>query len=395
MSCQEATSFNTNESFKTDGGEISVDVINGMNHLGYKVLDHIYDNDKNQLFSPISLTSALAMATNGAGSETKEEMLNLMYLESDDGLNETYNALIHHFNLVSESKEEYDLDMTMRLANSFWMADDIEIHKAYVDTIKSYYDGDAYSVDFKDPSTKNEMNTWIEDKTENMLKDIINETKEDDVAYLINALYFYGQWASAFNENLTDSQDFTTANGKITSVKMMHQEDRFMYYEDRKIQVIGLPYKEAVMYVFLPKGDLDDLFTSESYSDLNNYIDKLEYERVNLSFPKFKFSTHVDLKPVLQSLGMNLAFDFDKADFSKMIASQGEFAVSQVFQNAIIAVDEEGTEAAAVTVMTFGTTSIEITEPLEMVCDKPFMFLIRENTTQSDLFLGTVQNPNK
>jgi len=366
-------------------------VIKGINKTGLEVFRKLYENDKsvNILFSPLSLTSALSMLENGASGISQTEIIDVLNLESDGTLNETYNSLINHFNEISNLEKDYTT--TVNLSNSFWFKrDNLKIRENYLNTIKENYDGDVYTVDFSDVTTKDTMNAWIEDKTNGLLKDTIKETDAYDISYLINTLYFKGQWTDEFSDYYTKEEEFTLSNMNTVSVQMMHKEDRYKYYESDDVQIICLDYSDASMYVILPRGSLEDFMSRYNQTTIHEF----DYQTVDLYFPKFKFSSQNDLKDILKSLGMPSVFNAQTAEFMNMTDSDKVY-ISKVLQNTTIEVDEEGTEAAAVTVLEMETTEMPV-EPEEipvMNCNKPFMFVIKDKLSGCDLFIGIVQKP--
>ena len=381
-------------------GDFNKEIIDGINQTGYDVLDLLYTNDSsgNLLFSPISLTSTLSMLENGASGITKDEILDVLNIESDSELNETYNALINRFYSISDNVDDKDRPITtIDLANSFWFRNNnLNIKQSYIDIVKSFYDGDIYSVDFGKSETKDSMNKWIEDRTNGLLKDTIKETNTLDVSYLINTLYFKGQWLDEFPKIYTKKEEFTLGNQEKVTVDMMHRLTGRSYYESKDAQVVVLNYSSASMYVILPKGNIGRFIEKHDYEDIRDMISEAEYKEVDLYFPKFKFSSNNDLIKILKSLGMPSAFNSSTAEFDDMIESSGDYAVSKAFQNTIIEVDEEGTEAAAVTVIGVMATALkEPEEPVLMNCDRPFMIIIKERSSNCDLFIGIVQDPSK
>lgn len=381
--------FNVNSSYEYN---IDQKVIKGINKSGLEVFRKLYENDQsvNILFSPLSLTSALSMLENGASGISQVEIMDVLNLESDETINETYNGLINHFNEISNLEEDYTT--IVNLSNSFWFKrDNLKIRESYLNIIKENYDGDVYAVDFSDVTTKDTMNAWIEDKTNSLLKNTIKETDAYDISYLINTLYFKGQWTDEFSDYYTKEEEFTLSNTNTVSVQMMHKEDRYKYFESDDVQIICLSYSHASMYVILPRGSLEDFMSRYNQTTIHEF----DYQTVDLYFPKFKFSSKNNLKEILKSLGMPSVFHENSAEFKNMIESDEKVYVSKVFQNAMIEVDEKGTEAAAVTVLEMNTTEMPI-EPEEipvMNCNKPFMFVIKDNLSGCDLFIGVVQNP--
>ena len=388
--------FNENTTVNT---KFNKEIINNINNTGYDVITLLNENDdsKNILFSPLSLTSALSMLENGASGETKDEILNVLHLKNENNLNETYNSLINHFHHISNNNDENRKSTTINLANSFWFKNNnLKIKESYIGNIKSYYDGDIFSVDFNKSSTKDMMNEWIESKTNNLLKDTIKKTDPLDIAYLINTLYFKGQWLDEFHEHNTKKEDFNINDSERVLVDMMHNQTMRRYFESDEVQIAKLNYSDSAMYVILPKTDINTFIKNHNYKEINEMLDNSAYKEVELYFPKFKFSNNNDLVDLLKELGMKSAFDFKTAEFENMIESNTEVKVSKIFQNTIIEVDEKGTEAAAVTVIEMQTTSAPIqNEIVTMNCNKPFIFILKDNVSKSDLFSGIVRNPNE
>jgi len=374
--------------------QLDMNVIKGINSSGSDVFQKIFEKEKSEniLFSPLSLTSALSMLVNGASGISQTEIMDVLNIESDGRLNLTYNGLINHFNDISNLDNDYKT--TVNLSNSFWFKqNDLIVKDTYINTIKEQYDGDIYSVTFDD-ETKDKMNGWIEDKTNGLLKNTIQKIDPMNVAYLINTLYFKGHWTSDFPKYATKEEDFYLSNRNTVSVQMMRNEDRYKYYESEDVQMIELNYSDASMYVILPNDSMDEFMSHYSQSQIEDMIDKLDFKTVDISFPKFKFSNKHNLEDILKSLGMPSVFNAQTAEFKTMTDSD-KLYISKVFQNTTIEVDEEGTEAAAVTVMSMNTTAMPV-EPEEVIvmnCNKPFMFVIKDELSGCDLFVGIVQNP--
>lgn len=381
--------------------QIDQSILQSANRSGYDVFKSIYAEkpDENLLFSPLSLTCALSMLENGATGQTSQEIIEVLHITDKTRMNATYNGVINHFNQLTERSKDSDWPQTtLNMSNSFWFRNQgLSIKSDYINLIKSYYDGEVQAVDFSDDKTKDVMNLWIEEKTNHLLKDTIKETRPDDIAYLINTLYFKGQWMDQFPEQRTEKQDFHLTDGEVISVDMMHMDEGKAYFENENCQIIALNYSDATMYVILPKNDLDSFFRNTAYETINDSIDQMTYEQVKIHFPKFKYNNSTMLNDNLINLGMASAFDPRNADFSSMIEeSNYNVFVSMIFQNTTIAVDEKGTEAAAVTVIAMTESAMIVEEKeYEFICDKPFMYIIRENMTQSDLFVGIVKDPTQ
>ncbi|MDM8533860.1 serpin family protein [Clostridiaceae bacterium HSG29] len=399
---------NTNNEIKSDANfnvtkatrNYNENIIKPINKTGYDVLSYLNNenNDKNILFSPLSLTTALSMLENGAKEVTQKEILNFLNLKNDEGVNKTYNQLINHFYEISDNENVENRKTTfINMANSFWFKNyNLKIRKDYIDEIKSSYDGDIYAVDFSNENTKDTMNEWIENKTNGLLKNTIKKTDSLDIAYLINTLYFKGQWLHEFNENNTKKKDFYVNNDLKETVDMMNGEEERNYFESEEVQIVELNYSDASMYVFLPKNDLNDFINENDSIKLNELIKKTNSNKVDLSFPKFKFTNNNDLVDLLKSFGIKSAFDYKLSNFDYMIESGNEIAITKAFQNTAIEVDEKGTEAAAVTVIGMAKLAAKpMNETIIMNCNKPFLFIIKDRDSNVDLFSGILRNPNE
>lgn len=381
---------------------IDSSVITGSNEAGFELIKHMYtdQSSKNLLLSPISLTYALAMVENGAEGSTKEGVLKTMLIK-DENMNTTYNQLLNYYNHYYGSPNKKDdtdpLGSTLKIANSLWLKTTIKPEQAYVDTLKQFYDAQIFSVDFSSKSTINQMNVWVEEQTNHLLKDTLEQLDPSTVACLMNTVYFKGYWKHEFYNGFTEQKSFYMTTDKKVDVSMMQATQNSGYYEDETCQVAALDYNDATMYVILPKENLNDFLQDTSYEAIQAMISKSQDNLTSLviDFPKFKFQSNNSLNDYLMSTGMKEAFDPEHADFSKMIKIAGENVyISEVFQNATISVDEKGTEAAAVTVITMKETSAEVmTNPIPFNCNKPFLFVIKEKQFNTDLFVGILENP--
>lgn len=382
---------------------IDSSVLASSNQVGYELLKRIYSDKstENLLFSPISLSYALAMVENGASGSTQEGILTTMSI-TDENMNTTYNQLSNYYaNSYGDHKEKSaqdEMTSTLNIANSLWLKENLKAEQSYVDTLKQFYDAQVFSVDFTSAATRGQMNTWVEDQTNHLLKDTIKELNAATVATLMNTVYFKGSWSNKFHDFQTKQKPFNITSSQTVDVAMMQTTQSSAYYEDDLCQVAALDYFDATMYVILPKDNLSDFLQTTSYEFLQSMIKKSKNNttRLSIEFPKFKYQSNNTLKDYLITLGMEDAFDRKLADFSKMIQIEDENVfISDVFQNAAIAVDENGTEAAAVTVVEMETTSAEMpsTDPIPFNCNKPFLFVIKDNQSNTDLFVGILENP--
>lgn len=347
------------------------------------------DNDENFMVSPFSLSMALAMTWNGSAGDTKTAMQNTLGFEdwADEDVNKYFSKLKNAF-------QETDPSTKLSIANSIWTNQQVKIFPEFISLNKTYYNATVESVDFTNSATVGRINKWAADNTNNLIDKVLEKTKSDDLMYLLNAIYFKGIWVSEFDVKNTSKMNFTADNGSQVKVDMMHQEANFNYAHDETMQVVELPYgnKSFSMMVLLPKEDknLEDVAHVLQQSDYwSNLKREFGNKKVDLFIPKFKTEYSKKLNDVLTDMGMGIAFEADKADFSRM--SDRDAYISFVTQDTYIATDEVGTEAAAVTVVGIVGTSAPVTESVVFKADKPFIYMIQENSSGSVLFMGAVK----
>lgn len=349
--------------------------------------EELKGKDPNFMVSPFSLSMALAMTWNGSAGDTKTAIQNTLGFGKwkDDEVNAYFKKLKGAF-------EKTDPSTQLAIANSIWTNKDVKILPKFISLNQTYYNATVEAVDFGNPATVGRINKWASDNTKGLINDVLDETGTDDLMYLLNALYFKGIWASKFDAKNTSKMDFA---GSKTKVDMMHQEADFSYADDATMQVVELPYgnKAFSMMVLLPKQDkkLSDVVQAlQSKNYWSNLKSKMHDVEVDLYLPKFKTEYSKKLNDVLIDMGMGVAFEAGKADFSRM--SDREAFISFVTQDTYIATDEVGTEAAAVTVVGVKLTSAPATpEKVTFKADRPFVYLIQEKSSGSVLFMGAVK----
>lgn len=353
-------------------------------------LEESKGDDANFMVSPLSLSMALAMTSNGAVGATKESILAALNL--DEYAEQEVNA---YYNKLTEALLKTDPSTRLSISNAIFTNQNVQIHKDFTQTNQSFYDATVQSVDFGDPKTAGSINSWASEKTNGLIKEVIKQTDPMDLMYLLNAIYFKGIWTNEFDPKNTSIKPFTDQNGSVVDVDMMQQTSTFMYGENAAAQLVNLPYgNEAFsMMVLLPKeGEkVDDLVMLASepgyWSTLKSTLREAE---VVLSLPKFKTQYSKKLNDILTSMGMGLAFT-DAADFSGI--SDEAAKISLVKQDTYISTDEVGTEAAAVTTVGVTMTSMPM-EPQRVIfnANRPFLYVIQENSTGTILFMGAVKN---
>ncbi len=350
--------------------------------------------DKSFMVSPFSLSMALAMTWNGAAGETKTAMQETLKMgeRSDKEINEYYQKL-------KEALLKTDPSTKLSIANSIFTNKFITINPAFIKTNTDYYNATVQSVDFSDLKTVGIINKWASDNTNGLIEEVLDKTDPAALMYLLNAIYFKGIWTSKFETENTSKKAFMTENGTKRTVDMMSQTADFNYTEDETMQVVQLPYGNQAfsMLVLLPKSgkkqiDLVAALKNKEYWQRN--VASLREREVELYLPKFKTKYSKKLNDVLINMGMGIAFDSERADFSRMLDTDSNIRafISFVTQDTYISTDESGTEAAAVTVVGMEMTSIGPPQKVVFNADKPFIYLIQENSTGAVLFMGAVKD---
>lgn len=347
------------------------------------------DKDDNFMVSPLSLSMALAMTWNGADGETKQAMQKVLRLDgySDEEVNEYYKKL-------REALLKTDPSTKLAIANSIWTNKNVVIDSDFIKVNQDYFNSVVKSVDFADSKTVNELNQWAAENTNNLIDHVIDETDPMALMYLMNAIYFKGVWTSEFDAKNTTKKPFFYMNGKSKNVDMMHQKTDFNYTENQLLQMVELPYGNQAfsMLVLLPKEGkmladiISDLQKGDSWTALASGLRKSD---VDLYLPKFKTEYSKRLNDALINMGMGIAFDPSRADFSRM--SDHDAFISFVDQFTYISTDEVGTEAAAVTVVGI-VTSYQPPRTVTFNANRPFIYIIQENSTGSILFMGAVKD---
>jgi serpin B len=287
----------------------------------------------------------------------------------------------------------------LNVANALWGQKGYGFLEDFLELIRTSYGGRLNEVDFirATETTRKTINTWVEKKTNNKIKNLIPKGVLDSMTRLVltNAIYFKGNWARQFKEDRTKDAPFTLADGQKIDVAMMNQTAEFDYLETESFQALELPYvdNELSMIILLPKEfdgvyELEKTFTMEN---LSQWLGKLHRREVIVSVPKFKLTSQFSLASVLKSMGMNDAFSTN-ADFSGMSGKRDLF-ISAVIHKAYVDVNEQGTEAAAATAVTMRLTSVGPVQTPVFQADHPFLFLIRGNQSNSILFIGRLMHP--
>lgn len=377
-----------------DLDEKSAQLIEADNAFGLEMFQNVREeSDKeNIMISPLSISVALAMAYNGAEGETKTEMEEALKLNglTTDEINASYKMLI-------SALQSLDEDVIFEIANAIFYADIFNVKPGFLETNKNIYDAKIESLDFSSPSAVNTINDWVADKTNDKITEIIDQLSPYDRMVLLNAIYFNGIWSNKFDEKGTHNISFNRTDGSTIEVPMMSKLEKLEYASNNLFKAIKMPYGNGQynMVVFLPAdaNNSQDVIDELSGSKWKNWMDEFEItDRVDITMPRFKFAFEAGLNDILKKMGMQKAFMAETADFSKI--TDEDLYISSVKHKSFIDVNETGTEAAAVTSVTFSTTSAG-NEPqtVPFFVNKPFVFAITENDTDAILFIGEVQNP--
>lgn len=355
--------------------------------------------DSNIFFSPFSISTALAITYEGAGGQTADQIRSVFHFPDNRSvLRNGYADLIARINSESNT-------YTLRTANALWAEQTHPFLPDYISTAERYYGAKTTNLDFVHQSEESRItiNHWVEEQTEDRIKDLIPPGIIDPNTALVitNAIYFKGMWVKQFEKGKTLDAPFLTGSGTTVQVPMMQRTDEdafFGYAETETIQVLSMPYEsgegyELSMLVLLPKdGSLDRIEKSFDAGILKDIRGSLSDMRVKVFFPKFTMETKYFLPRTLSAMGMPTAFTAS-ADFSGMDGGR-ELFITNVVHQAFIEVNEEGTEAAAATAVIMGKGASPNAHTVPVFrADHPFIFLIQDNETGNILFMGRVSNP--
>ena len=361
------------------------------NTFGFRLFQNVVgaEEDKNVFISPLSVAMALGMTYNGADGSTQEAMQAVLGLSglTIQEVNESYQSLI-------ELLAGLDPKVRFQTANSIWYRQEWSFEEEFMNLCKDYFDAKVSGLDFNDPNAINVINGWVDENTNGEIKEIVDIDDIDytTVMFLINAIYFKGTWTYEFDEDLTQDDWFALPDGSQKACQMMRQEGEFQYFENPDFQAIDLPYGDGnfSMTVILPRSDsdIDSLLAEFNQDNWTQWTDTFSEETVRLEFPRFTLEYELTLNEVLKELGMGIAFDPGAADFTRMLDTGGLW-IGEVKHKTFVEVNEEGTEAAAVTSvgMTMGISATA------MRADRPFVFAIREHHSNTILFMGKIVEP--
>ncbi len=350
------------------------------------------DPDGNVFISPTSAAFALAMTWNGAVGQTAEEMALALGIDHLDRqtVNETNRRWLEALRDTGDPKVE------LALANSIWTRQGFPFLDSFREVNRTYYDAEVRELDFSAPTAPDIINGWVRDNTNGLIEEIIEGGIPGDVvAYLINALYFKGDWTSQFDERATHDHPFRRPDGSQVTVPMMWQEGDFATRWDEDATLLRLPYGSERFSMVLalphPASSLEALAERLDADRWQRWMGELEDPgNVMVGLPRFEIEWESSLNEALQAMGMRIPFAPGGADFSDMSPAGRDLFIGNVLQKTFLRVDEEGTEAAAVTKVEMRVVSA----PPALVFDRPFLLAIYDHATETVLFLGQITDPS-
>ncbi|MEG3933864.1 serpin family protein [Microcoleus sp. T3_B1] len=356
--------------------------------FGFNLFNTLTKQQPNQniFISPTSVALALSMAYNGVSGETKQEMTKALELTgmTPQEINAANQAL-------QNSLQKVDPNVQVSIANSLWAKQGFSLKPEFQQTNQEYYKANLTELDFTNPQAPSIINNWVSQKTQGKIDQIVEEISPAQVLFLINAIYFKGNWQTPFDKSQTANKTFSLSDGSSKQHPMMSQTGIYGYYETDKFEAVSLPYSKEgslSMYIFMPRlnSNLETFLQQLTAENWNKWMQEFREINCIIEIPRFTMEYKVELKSTLIALGMAGIFEISKADFSPM--TDDNVAVASVKHKTFVEVNEEGTEAAAV-------TSIELFRslPFLMNVNRPFFCAIQDDTTGTILFMGTIFDP--
>ena len=371
------------------GVELSGDNAAAVTDFAVRLFQHSAEDGKNTLISPLSVLTALSMTANGAKGNTLAQMEDVFGIQVAE-----LNPYLHAYFKALPAGEKYKLSP----ANSIWFRDDerFTVSQDFLQANANWYNAGIYKAPFDDTTLK-DINNWVSENTDGMIKDILDEIPYDAVMYLINALAFEAEWQKIYNKGRVQEGVFTKEDGTRQNVELMYSEEyEFLkdekatgfikYYADRKYAFVALLPDEGVTV-----SDYVDSLTGERLREL---LTDPKPVQVNAAIPKFEIEYSVKMNEILKGMGMVDAFDYEAADLSRSAHPQGNLFISRVLHKTFIAVDEKGTKAGAATVVEVQNESAP--SEFEIVyLDRPFVYMLIDCEALLPFFIGTAMDIGK
>ena len=386
-----------------------MDLVSGNSAFAFDLYKALCATDGNLFYSPYSISLALAMTYAGARGETESQMADtLHYLLSQDKLHPAFNALDLELASRGEGAQgKDDKGFRLNIANAIWGQQDYTFLEPFLDVLAESYGAGVRPMDFREAPERSRVtiNDWVAERTEDRIKDLIPKGVIDRFTRMVltNAIYFNAAWQYPFEESSTALRPFHLLDGSSIDVPMMRTAARFGYARGEGYQAVDLPYDgtELSMTILLPdSGHFGQFEESVDAALVSRVLGDVQGKLVALTIPKFEFESQFRLAETLKTMGMPNAFDDKVSDFSGMdgnscLARDDPcLYIKDVIHKAFISVDEAGTEAAAATavVMIVPSSAGPPPQPIRVTVDRPFIFLIRDRTTDAILFVGRIED---
>ena len=364
-----------------------IEKANADNRFSFQVFKEVSVIDDNMFFSPLSLNIALGMLYNGTAGDARTEMAEVMGMADF-----TDTEINTYFQKMSQALLKVDPKTQISIANSIWYRNNFTVKQPFIDVNKKYFDAQVQALDFSKPEAADIINKWCADKTKNLIKEIVEKPiPRNVVMYLINALYFKSKWKNQFDKANTKSEDFTKKDNQKKKVNMMALTANMPYYADEYLQCVEIPYGNQAfsMVALLPADDknLDQLINYLDNDRWQNIVKNLNPRDVWLKLPRFKIECDILLNEPVYNVGIKRIFWGGLDNIAC-----GDLFVSKIQQKTFVEVNEEGTEAAAVTAIEI-RESVNPDMPVSFFANRPFLYLIKEKSTGVILFIGRMDNP--
>ncbi|MDX1478834.1 MAG: serpin family protein [Saprospiraceae bacterium] len=347
---------------------------------------------KNVVVSPFSVHAALLMVLNGADGTTYEAIAKTLHSDtfSETSLNKAYQEYITYIQSVATTSE-------LRSANAiFWDENRIFPYQEFTDKMTEFYEAELNGMSFLAAAALNAINDWVDNATNGRIDKILEEIRPEEVMFLINALYFTGDWSNPFAIEATGMRPFTPEGGHTIEVPTMSHDATFSFYQGQDYEAVDIPFADSVFSMTFirpasgeqPVDEFARTFTRDDLLDL--YNNRLHAGRLQLYLPKFETEYKINLNDALKALGMEVAFNEFEANLTRLgSAPEGNLFISRVEHKTFLKIDEKGAEGAAVTSVGIGVTSL----PPQMAFDRPFMIVLRDRQLNTVIFIGKIENP--
>jgi serpin B len=371
----------------------SKEVLKSTDRFGWELLKTINketEKGENIVISSLSVLQALGMTTNGAAGTTRDQMLEVMDFGDVPTMNDAFKN-------IREVLHSADPKVEVEVANSVWYKQNLPAKDSFRKSVEHYYNATSRGLDFSDKEgSKNIINDWVNEKTRGKIPSIIDEIKDAQHMFLVNAVYFLGKWKYQFDKSVTRDSPFHLSDATQLEVPMMNQESDLDYFEGEECRAVKLPYGNGSFYMIIAlpntENGVEQLINNMSTEKWNTVLAGMNEQTLALYMPRFELECKYELNGTLQKMGMELPFAPNGADFSNMIDVQ--VFIDEVMHKTYIKADEEGTEAAAATSVGISVTSVGA-GPISFRVDRPFLFAIAEEESGAILFSGKIENPEQ